>query len=373
VTTFDRYLLSRFWHVFGIGFVATVGLFVVFDGFTNIDAFQDRSAGASGMVVLGRMAEFYSYQSLVMFEMVGPLLTVISTMVVFALLLKNRELHPILSAGVPALRLVVPMLIGTLGIHGLLVVNQELLLPAVADELLKPMGSGSRDKQSVTVRRDFSTHIEISGDGLILAERKLLRPEFLLPAPEICSEITPLRGEFAIYHRKTRDRPAGWQLVQAAPAFTDLRLTAAGEKVVLPLGDVEDVFIVTDIGGEQLSGTAAAYRYQSSWDLVEHLRNPSFSVLTARSQVLHLHERMTRPLGNLLAVCLAVPLVLRRESFSIITNMAVCAGMMLCLLALVQVCNYLGRVHWLSLDFAIWLPIIITGGLVAWFSDRMQT
>jgi lipopolysaccharide export system permease protein len=133
------------------------------------------------------------------------------------------------------------------------------------------------------------------------------------------------------------------------------------------------VFIVTDIGGEQLSGTAAAYRYQSSWDLVEHLRNPSFSVLTARSQVLHLHERMTRPLGNLLAVCLAVPLVLRRESFSIITNMAVCAGMMLCLLALVQVCNYLGRVHWLSLDFAIWLPIIITGGLVAWFSDRMQT
>jgi len=40
VTTFDRYLLRRFWHVFGIGFFATVGLYVVFDGFTNVDAFQ---------------------------------------------------------------------------------------------------------------------------------------------------------------------------------------------------------------------------------------------------------------------------------------------------------------------------------------------
>ncbi|MBC7818542.1 MAG: LptF/LptG family permease, partial [Planctomycetaceae bacterium] len=210
VTTIDRYLLGRFWHVFGIGYVATVGLFVVFDGFTNIDAFQDRAGGASSLIVLGRMAEFYGYQSLVMFEMVGPILTVIATMVVFSLLLKNRELHPILSAGVPAARLVVPMLIGTLAVNGLLMLNQEVLLPAVADELLKPIGTSGQDTQRVYVRRDFSSHIEISGEGLILTEQKLLRPEFLLPAPEINSEITTLRAEHAIYHRKSKQRLAGW-------------------------------------------------------------------------------------------------------------------------------------------------------------------
>lgn len=373
MTTIDRYLLGRFWHVFGIGYVATVGLFVVFDGFTNIDAFQDRSGGASSLAVLSRMAEFYSYQSLVMFEMVGPILTVIATMVVFSLLVKNRELHPILSAGVPAARLVVPMLIGTLAVNGLLMLNQEFLLPAVADELLKPIGSSGQDTQRVFVRRDFSSHIEISGEGLILAEQKLLHPEFLLPAPEINSEITTLRAEYAIYHRKTNQRPAGWHLQQTTPDFDDLQLTLAGQKAVLPLKEPNDLFIVTDIGSEQLSGMASAYRYQSSWELVERLRNPSFSVLSARAQVLHLHERMTRPLGNLLAVCLAVPLVLRRESFSIIANMAKCCGVMLVLMALAQTCNYLGRIHWLSLDFAIWLPIIVSGGLVAWFSGRMQT
>lgn len=373
MTTFDRYLLGRFWHVFGIGFFATVGLFVVFDGFTNIDAFQDRSGGASTLSVLGRMGQFYGFQSLMMFELVGPILTVISTMVVFALLHKNRELNPILSAGVPTFRLVVPMLIGALVVNGLLMLNQELMLPAVADELLKPIGSASQDVQRVTMRRDYSSHIEIGAEGLILAERKLLRPEFQLPAPEINAEITTLRAEHAVYHRRTNRRPAGWLLSSTTPAFSDLRLTDSGRKVILPLDDPQAAFVVTDIGSEQMSGSAVAYRYQSTWELVERLRSPTVSVLTSRSQVLHLHERMTRPLSNLLAVCLAVPLVLRRESFSIITNLAVCVGVMICLLALAQACNYLGRINWMSLDLAAWMPIITSGGLVAWFSDRVQT
>jgi lipopolysaccharide export system permease protein len=373
VTTFDRYLLGRFWHVFGIGFFATVGLFVVFDGFTNIDAFQDRSGGANTLTVLGRMAEFYGYQSLMMFELVGPILTVISTMVVFALLHKHRELNPILSAGVPTFRLVVPMLIGSLLVNGLLMFNQEFVLPAVADELLKPMGSASQDAQRVSMRRDFSSHIEIGAEGLLLAERKLVRPEFLLPAPEINSEIAMLKAEHAVYHRRTKHRPAGWHLTNTTPLFDDLRLTPAGQKVVLPMENLEDVFVVTDIGSDQMSGSAVAYRYQSTWELVERLRSPTFSLMTSRSQVLHLHERMTRPLANLLAVCLTVPLVLRRESFSIITNLAVCVGAMICLLALAQACNYLGRINWVPLDLAAWLPIIISGGLVAWFSDRVQT
>ena len=98
VTTFDRYLLRRFWHVFGIGFFATLGLYVVFDGFTNVDAFQKRTdaGGTETLVVLERMAQFYVCQATVIFDLVAPILTVVSTMVVFALLQKNRELHPIL-------------------------------------------------------------------------------------------------------------------------------------------------------------------------------------------------------------------------------------------------------------------------------------
>lgn len=373
MTTFDRYLLSRYWHVFGIGLFAVLGLFVVFDGFTNIDAFQDRSGDVSTLTILGRMGQYYGYQSLMLFDLVGPILTVISTMIVFALLHKHRELNPILSAGVPTFRLVVPMLIGTLVVNGLLMLNQEFLLPAVADELIRPIGSTSEDVQRVSVRRDYSSHIEISGAGLILADRKLVRAEFLLPAPEVNSEIATLKAEHAVYHRKSKELPAGWLLTQATPSFGELRLTPAGRKIVLPRNNPGEIFVVTEIGSEQMSGTGVAYRYQSTSELVERLRRPTFSVMTSRSQVLHLHERLTRPLANLLVVCLTVPLVLRRESFSIITNLAVCVGVMICLMGVAQACNYFGRINWMSLDLAAWTPIIVSGGLVAWFSDRVQT
>ena len=375
MTTFDRYLLRRFWHVFGIGFFATVGLYVVFDGFTNVDAFQKRTdaGGTETLVVLERMAQFYVCQATVIFDLVAPILTVVSTMVVFALLQKNREIHPILSAGVPTFRLIVPMLIGSLGVSGLLMVNQEFVFPAVATELLKPMGMTADEGQSVQTRRDFLSNIEIAGQKLILAERKLTNAEFLLPAPEIASEITLLKAGEAVYHRKSPQRPAGWQLQRPVPKLTELRLTAAGSKRLLPVADRDDIFVVTDIGCEQLIGSAGSYRYQSTLDLIERLRNPSFSVTSMRAQVLHLHERVTRPLANMLAVCLAVPLVLRKESFSLITNLAVCTGVMVLMMALREGCVYFGRMNWVSQDLAVWLPIIVGGGLIAWFSDRVLT
>ena len=222
MTTFDRYLLRRFWHVFGIGYFATVGLYVVFDGFTNVDAFQDRAKdGSSPLAVLGSMAEYYACQSTLLFDMVGPILTVISTMVVFALLQKHREIHPILSAGVPTFRLIVPMLVGTLIVNGLLMLNQEVLFPVLSAELLKPIGTTSDEGQAVHSQRDFATHIEITAQQLFLADHRLKNAEILLPSPELVAEFTTLKASDAVYRRKTKRYPAGWQLKQTLPKLAE--------------------------------------------------------------------------------------------------------------------------------------------------------
>ena len=99
MTLFDRYLLQRFLSVFMIMFVSTFGLFMVIDGFTNVDEFQSGGVGAAGAIQ--RMSRYYLLQSSVFFEMVGPILAVVTVMVVFALLQKNSEVHPILAAGIP--------------------------------------------------------------------------------------------------------------------------------------------------------------------------------------------------------------------------------------------------------------------------------
>ncbi len=373
VNTIDRYLLRRFGQVFGIGLFATLGLYVVFDGITNVDGFQDTAKSSSSVAMLQRMAEHYGYQSVLIFDLVAPILTVIATMVVFALLQKNKEIHPILSAGVPAYRLLWPMLAGTLAVNGLLMLNQEFVLPVIAEELLRPISASESAGQDVQTRRDFASHIEIGGQKLLLKERTLLGPEFLLPAPEATAEITTLKAKQAVYHRRRADRPGGWHLQDPNVRFQDLRLTPEGRELIRPIPDSDDIFVITNLGCEQLLGSAAAYRYQSTADLVERLRIPSQSLMTSRAQAMHLHERLTKPIGSLLAVCLTLPLVMRKESFSLITNLAVCTLMLLLLMILAQASQYLGRVNLVPQDLAVWLPIIVSGGLAAWYSDRVQT
>ena len=150
--------------------------------------------------------------------------------------------------------------------------------------------------------------------------RALDLAEALGPGVGVVSEITTLKASEAVYRRKSKQLPAGWLLKHAKPQFDDLRLTPAGAKVILPMNHEDEVFVKSNVGCELLlegSMTASSYRYQSTIDLVERLRNPSMGVMTTRSQTLHLHERLTRTLANLLAVCLTVPLVLRKESFSL--------------------------------------------------------
>ena len=51
MTTFDKYILKRFLYTFAVLFVATFGLFVVFDLFTNMDEFQASSNDTSQLMM----------------------------------------------------------------------------------------------------------------------------------------------------------------------------------------------------------------------------------------------------------------------------------------------------------------------------------
>ena len=108
-TTFDRYLLARMLHTFVVMFVAAYGLYIVIDLFTNIDSFQENTA--STMELVARIGEFYAWRAFDFFEMTGPILIVIAVIAVLGLLQKNSETFPILAAGIPAFRLLRPLLI----------------------------------------------------------------------------------------------------------------------------------------------------------------------------------------------------------------------------------------------------------------------
>lgn len=369
-TTFDRYLLRRYLHTFCIVLVSTYGLFVVIDGFTNVDGFQEGQEDA--WATFQWMALYYAYQSTLFFDLTGAIVSAIAVMVVFGLLQKHSEIQPILAAGVPTYRLLLPFVLGTLVVNTLLVANQELVIPRIAHQLQAPRSLKADGGKEVEPIYDENT-ICIDGQNISFADRRMHGAEFILPVPGIVAELTTLKASEAAYVDRAGDRPAGWLLKDVSPPHDQLSLTPHGRGIVHAIPDTNNVFVISSVTFDHLYNRNRGYRYASTPELIDRVRRPSFGNVTVRAQVLHLHSRFVTPLANIVVLFVAVPLLLRRESRSLIGNMAGCAAVLAALYAGSQFFLYLGRANLIAPEVAVWAPVIGGGMLGAWLSGIAQT
>lgn len=359
----DRYLLGRYWHVFLIGYAALFGLYFVIDAFTNVTDFLDQSTGALG--VLAEIGRYYSYRACYFFGMIGGTMEVIAAMVALALVQKHGELNPVLSAGISTFRLMQPLLIGAALVNVLILLNQELVIPRFALELQVDAGHKADVTHHVTPVKDYQTEVIVTGKRLNLREKKLEQAEFVLNPPTSSRMVT-------LKAREAFARRGGWLLKGAQPGYDALLLTDSGKKVIRAVAP-EEFFVRTDVGIDRLYNSEKSTEYLSTWELIRRMRNPSFSQRSIRSQSLYLHSRFTKPLLNLIVVAVGVPFVVRRESVSLVTNLAICSGMMGGIFALNELCLYLGRVNLLSPDLAVWTPIVVWGSAAAWLTGLVRT
>lgn len=371
-TTFDRYLLGRLLHTFAVFFVATYGLYIVFDLFTNIDDFQEAAPGSQELA--SRIFHYYLYRSSEFFEMSGPVLIVIAVMTVLGLLQKHSETYPILAAGIPAFRMLRPLLFATLLLNVALVVNQELVIPAIAAELQTPRGGQTEIVQEVEPVYDYSNHLmHIDGAQVLVEEQTLVDATFTLPAPELARDICILKAERAVYSPETADRQGGWLLRNLVGVFDTDLLTEEGRTRVFASRNGTDAFVVSDVSFDQLYNRGRNLRFLSSIQLVDRIRNPSTGLVPVRGQSLALHTRVTRPVLCLLSITMVLPLVMRRESRSLILNMTICAGTLGLMYALTQACYAVGISGVVRPDLAAWLPIIVSGATTTWLAGHVQS
>jgi lipopolysaccharide export system permease protein len=369
MTIFDKYILKRFLHTFVVLFMATFGLYVVFDLFTNVDAFQEGGADTATMV--RQIVTFYGYQAVQFFELIGTVLVVISAMIVLAMMQKRSEFHPVLAAGIPAFRIAIPLVIGAVAVNGLLIANQEVLIPSIAHELQTARGSEeSQDREVEPVHDHFNYMMLIDGETITPATRTLHNAIFTLPTA-LVSEVITIDTTEAIYHPQSSRGP-GWLLKDAREDLKDAHVTEQGRKVILPTQD-DDVFIVSKVSFDQLYNRGSNYKLLSASELVHRIRNPATGFVPIRPQGMHLHFRVTRPLINIATVLLTIPLILKRESRSLVTNMAVCTLVLGVFYGIMQASLYLGTSSLLATDYAAWLPVVATGGAAAWFAASVQT
>ena len=141
----DRYVLTTFLKNYLISFMVLVGLFIVLDMVINFDELakalgkaktvHGTTEAASLIDLIGLIAEYYFWRIFLIFVLLSGIIPVVAASFTLMRLSRFNELVAILAAGVPLLRVAMPIIIAGLALSGLVLVDQELIIPRIAPKL----------------------------------------------------------------------------------------------------------------------------------------------------------------------------------------------------------------------------------------------
>jgi lipopolysaccharide export system permease protein len=372
----NRYLLRQFLQVFAICFASLTGLYVVIDAFQHLDHFSSYAEKTGSL--FGVIGRYYAYHSLAFFDGTSSVLAMISAMFTVAWLQRHQELTAIMAAGISKARIMKPLLLAAAGVSVLGVANRELVIPRIRDELTRDTkdlgGNAARDLEA---RYDRSG-ILVGGDKVVLLERRIIKPSFVLPR-ELNVYGQQLAAADAVHVDANVDHPSGFVLtgVTAPASITRQPSLAIGETQVIvtpvdaPWLQPNQVFVASDLPFPLLASGSTWRRYAAINELISELNSPSTN-LGADVRV-SVHTRIVQPLMDGTLLMLGLPLMLSRRNRNVFLSIGICLGLATAFTLVALGCQSLGSVSMLRPSLAAWLPLMIFAPLAAAMSNNLRT
>ncbi len=367
MTVIDRYLVQIYLKVLLVSFASLVGLFVVIDGFNNLDEFL--SYGNSRVLdTIQVMGAYYAPRALQLFDKISGLLAMLAATFVLTSIARTNELTALMAAGIGPARVIRPLLAASIFVALLAAANREVGLPKVRDALSKNAQDWLGDTGRKCTPKYDRSDILISGQSTFANQKRLASPLFKLP-PELSAWGRQIEADNAHYLPAEGSRPAGYLLHGVKQPANLGQLPSrdlADEPVLFSPSDTpwlkpDECFVASTVTFEQLSIGSAWRQNLSSVELASGLREQTIE--PGPDVYLTLHSRFVRPLLDMSLVLLGIPLVLRRETRNIFMAAVMGLGLVVALWAVMLTSDALGRNYLISAVLAAWLPLLVFGPL----------
>ncbi len=373
----DRYLLLQFVQIFCICYVSLTGLFIVIDAFTNIDHFITFSR-SKDQGLLQVLAEFYSYRAIAIFDQTSGILALVAAMFTVTWIERYNELTALMAAGVSRLRVLRPVLIAAIAVGLLAAANREVVMPQIREHLaVDSRNIGGDQAEKIVSQYDNRSDILIDGAEAIVATQTIVGPNFILPS-ELSKYGRQVAAAEAKYMPAEGQRPSGY-LLTGVRSPSELRekpsLSVDDRLVVVTPRDAEwleddQLFVVSDVTFEILTGSAVWREFASTAELVSELRSPSIDL--GNDVRVAIHSRLLQPFLDGTLLFLGLPLIVSRSN----RNPFVAIGMATLVVALFFAvslgCQSLGISGWLRPALAAWLPLIIFCPVAVYLADSLR-
>ena len=346
----DRYLLRQFLQNFVICFMSLMGVYVVFDAFTNLEAFMSLAKGLTLMKVI---AAYYGYQSLFFFDRISALLVLMSAMFTMAWIQRHHEMTALMAAGISRIRVVAPVLAAAVAIIAAgggqsrgrdPQVQGPACHAAFRPERQRGRGIAAAVRQCHR-RADRRTVCGYRSE----ADRDARFRRAAVQAVVVQVRQSSGRRTLARYLPAKDGRPAGYLLIDVTePKNLAQRpsLSLDGRPVLMTPHDHPDwlkpneAFVVSDVTVDELTGGTVLRRFASTGELIWALKN--HSIYFSPDVRVTIHSRILQPLLDITLLFLGLPLVAARDNRNVFLAIGMCMGLVALFFIVAIACQQLG-------------------------------
>jgi lipopolysaccharide export system permease protein len=368
----DRQMIRGYFRAYFVCLTSLLSLYIVVDLFTNLDSFA--KPGQALVVTVQNVATYYAYNAFQIFDRLCEVIVLLAAMFTVALMQRNNEQVPLLSAGVSTRRIIAPVLGCACFMLTLAVLNQELVIPRIADRLLygkddpageKPLQVHPRfDRNGIHIGGSFATR-----KGMIVRDFSVVVPDkftgtmLCLEAPQ--ATFTPTGG-----------RSGKWEMIGATTRPPRVRepsdQDAWDTKWLEMIEDGRYCLYTQDVDFDTLTRESATwFQRVSTWDLYNELESSDSSKVTPMAVLFH--QRLTRPIIGVLLVFLGLSVILRDQNRNVIISSGLCLVLCAMFFAAQFTCKMLGDKDILLPALAAWLPVITFGPFGLVLFDAVHT
>ena len=258
----DYYLLSQFLRTFVICFCSLTGLYIVIDGFSNLDDFMLYAEKHGSL--LGVMGEYSGSRSMSFFDRTSGILTLIAAMFTVTSIQSHQEMTALEAAGLSKGRIVKPVIVAVAVISLLAAINRELVIPS--PQQAQPQRPESQRPQvpvaAAAVRQRDRGLVRRGRDRA--EDQAIIAPNFFLLKP--LDKYGKRRiAPKAYYKPPQADQPGGYlfdELEQPKKLDQLPSLEQNGKKVILTPLDTPwlrpgQCFVTSGVSFERLEGGTA--------------------------------------------------------------------------------------------------------------------
>ncbi|MFQ5429023.1 MAG: LptF/LptG family permease [Phycisphaerae bacterium] len=365
IKTLDRYILKAFLTNYLIALGVLIGLYVILDLFVNLDEFTNVRSDSTAQTLV-KILDFYGYNLFLYFAQLAGVITLVAGCFTLGRFLRTNELTAVLATGTSLYRVAAPLLLAGLGMNALWFVDQEFVIPNIADKLARKHGD-------VEGRRSFA--IWFLPDPL--HENAQVSASMFNP------KTREIRGLIVIRRDETGQMTG---ILQADEARWDAERSVwrleNGYQTRLESqrpGEVADQrrFVREYVSG--LTPKDLTLQQSTQWTALLSLRElnrlQKYFEQRGNAEFIKVkHSRLTTIIMNMILLCAGIPFFLNRERPSVVIQGGKC--LLVCGLCYVTMffCNTVDlSIIGVSPALAPWVPMLIFAPVAVVLLDGIKT